>query len=297
MASRRRDAARRSRRAATGAGRAAGERYHLVTLTFTWMRHFLHIVIISVRVPRGARSRFDGDVHGNEPGGGPDRPGMAAVSDRLQPRPRKLALLRWLPSALVVSRARTYPPAVHLTFDDGPHPEHTPRVLDALARHGAQATFFLIGDMALRHPGLVRRIAAEGHGIGNHSHTHPEFRGLPLARQVEEIERADAALRGIVGDRPIPFRTPRGALPPRLVTHLAARGRPIVYWSYDTLDYRRPDPARLIAMLQARPPRAGDIVLMHDDGPAAPEILDAVLPRWLAAGLAVRGLPAGLGNA
>jgi peptidoglycan/xylan/chitin deacetylase (PgdA/CDA1 family) len=215
---------------------------------------------------------------------------------RLRPRPRKLALLRWLPSTLVVSSADAGTGAVFLTFDDGPHPVHTPPVLDALARHGAQATFFLIGDLAQRHPDLVRRIAAEGHGIGNHSHTHPEFRGLPLARQMEEIERADAALRGIVGAREIPFRTPRGALPPRLVSHLAARGRPIVYWSYDTLDYRRPDPAQLIDMLRAQPPRAGDIVLMHDDGPAAGAILDAVLPQWRGAGLAVRGLPAGVGT-
>jgi peptidoglycan/xylan/chitin deacetylase (PgdA/CDA1 family) len=219
------------------------------------------------------------------------------MSAALRPRPRMLALLRWLPSSLVVSTAASDGGAVYLTFDDGPHPEHTPRVLDALERHHAHATFFLIGDMAARHPDLVRRIAAAGHAIGNHSHTHPEFRRLPLPRQLDEIARADAALHAILGDRPIPFRTPRGALPPRLVTHLAARGRPIVYWSYDTLDYRRPDPAVLVDMLRGEPPRAGDIVLMHDDGPASVALLDAVLPEWQAAGLVLRALPAGAGAA
>ena len=217
------------------------------------------------------------------------------MSALLRPRPRKLALLRWLPASLVVSTASGDGGAVYLTFDDGPHPEHTPQVLDALERHGARATFFLIGDLAARHPGLVRRIAAAGHAIGNHSHTHPEFRHLPLPRQLDEIARADAALRDILGERPIPFRTPRGALPPRLVTHLAARGRPIVFWSYDSLDYQRPDAARMLAMLREQPPVAGDIILMHDDGPLAATILDALLPEWHAAGLRAVALPTGLG--
>ncbi len=214
----------------------------------------------------------------------------------LRPRPRKLALLRWLPDRLVVCRAAAADHALYLTFDDGPHPDHTAPVLDVLARHAAKATFFLIGDQAKRFPDLVRRIAAEGHTIGNHSQTHPEFRALPLDRQIAEIEAADDVLRAFVGGADIPFRTPRGALPPRLVAHLAARGRPIVYWSYDSLDYRRPDPAVLVAMLAEQPPVAGDIVLMHDDGPAAGTLLDALLPDWRARGFVLRALPPGIGR-
>lgn len=214
----------------------------------------------------------------------------------LRPRPRKLALLRWLPDRLVVCRAPATDRALYLTFDDGPHPDHTAPVLDALARHDAKATFFLIGDQARRYPALVRRIVAEGHTLGNHSHTHPEFRALPLARQLAEIEAADAVLRPYVGDADIPFRTPRGALPLRLVAHLAARGRPIVYWSYDSLDYRRPDPGVLVAMLAGQPPVAGDIVLMHDDGPAAETLLDTLLPEWRGRGFALRALPPGIGR-
>jgi peptidoglycan/xylan/chitin deacetylase (PgdA/CDA1 family) len=209
----------------------------------------------------------------------------------MRPRPRMLALLRWLPRQLVVSTASAGAGTLYLTFDDGPHPEHTPAVLDTLARHGAKASFFLIGDQVHRFPELTRRIVAEGHGIGNHSHTHPEFRRLRLDAQLAEIDAADRELRAIVGDAPIPFRTPRGALPLRLVSALALRGRPIVYWSYNTLDYRRSDPADLLAMMRAQPPQAGDIVLMHDDGPSAAILLEALLPEWRAAGLHARALP------
>jgi peptidoglycan/xylan/chitin deacetylase (PgdA/CDA1 family) len=219
---------------------------------------------------------------------------VRSMMETLHPRPRKLRLLRWLPPQLVVSRASAADGAVYLTFDDGPHPEHTAPLLDVLARHGAKATFFLIGKLARRRPDLVRRIAAEGHSIGNHSQSHPEFRSLDLAAQLAEFDTAERTLRDIVGGIPIPLRTPRGALPPRLVAQLAAQGRPIVFWSYDSLDYRRGDPADVLAMMRDQPPRAGDIVLMHDDGPTAGVVLDALLPEWRTAGLRARALPIGL---
>jgi peptidoglycan/xylan/chitin deacetylase (PgdA/CDA1 family) len=213
-----------------------------------------------------------------------------------RPRPRKLRLLRWLPRQLLVSRASGTDGAIYLTFDDGPHPEHTAALLDVLDRHKARATFFLIGELARRQPDLVRRIAAEGHAIGNHSQTHPEFRALDLAAQLAEFDAAERTLRDIIGDVPVPLRTPRGALPPRLVARLAAQGRPIVFWSYDSLDYRRGEPTAVLAMMRQQPPRAGDIVLMHDDGPAAAQVLDVLLPEWRAAGLVARALPQAIGR-
>ena len=208
------------------------------------------------------------------------------------PRPRKLQLLRWLPGAIVKSRAPARGNAIYLTFDDGPHPEYTPRVLDVLARHGARGSFFLIGDKVRAHPDLARRIAAEGHAIGNHSNSHPEFRALSLPQQVRELALADIELERIDGQRDHLVRTPRGALPPRLVLDLARRGRPIVFWSYDTLDYRRGPAAEVIEMIRREPPQPGDILLLHDDGPAVIEVLEAMLPEWAARGLAPRALPA-----
>jgi peptidoglycan/xylan/chitin deacetylase (PgdA/CDA1 family) len=71
----------------------------------------------------------------------------------------------------IVWRVDTPEPLVALTFDDGPAPDHTPRVLEILARHGAKATFFLIGDRAVAHPGTVQRIREEGHEVGSHYYT------------------------------------------------------------------------------------------------------------------------------
>ena len=105
------------------------------------------------------------------------------------PRPRKLQLLRWIPGGIVKSRGSARDAAIYLTFDDGPHPEHTPRVLDLLARHGARGSFFVIGDKVRANPDLARRIAAEGHLLGNHSNTHPEFRALDLAQQLRELKQ------------------------------------------------------------------------------------------------------------
>ena len=117
---------------------------------------------------------------------------------------------------------RTTEPVAALTFDDGPDPETTPRLLDLLARHGAKATFFLVGKRAAKHPGLVARLAAEGHAIGNHSWDHPALSRLPAAAVAEQLRRAAAA----IGDapaaadapalrRPEPREPPRGA-PARL---------------------------------------------------------------------------------
>lgn len=208
------------------------------------------------------------------------------------PRPRKLQLLRWIPRGIVKSRGSARDAAIYLTFDDGPHPEHTPRVLDLLARHGARGSFFVIGDKVRANPDLARRIAAEGHLLGNHSNTHPEFRALDLAQQLRELELADQALAAVGGGSEPLVRTPRGVLPPRLVLELARRGRPIVYWSYDTMDYRRGPPAEVIDRLRREPPQPGDILLMHDDGPAVIGILEAMLPEWTARGLLLRTLPA-----
>lgn len=208
------------------------------------------------------------------------------------PRPRKLQLLRFIPSAIVRTRGPAHGNSIYLTFDDGPHPQHTTRVLDTLDRHGAKGSFFLIGDKIRANLEVARRIAAEGHAIGNHSNSHPEFRAIGLAQQLRELELADEQLSRLDGKRGHLIRTPRGALPLRLVLELARRRRPIVFWSYDTLDYRRGPAAEIIAKIRREPPQPGDILLMHDDGPAVIEVLDTLLPEWAASGLVPRPLPA-----
>lgn len=209
----------------------------------------------------------------------------------MNPRPRKLKLLRWLPNRWVMTRGRHASRALHLTFDDGPHPEHTGALLDVLAEHGARATFFVIGRNAERHPALMRRIVAEGHALGNHSWSHPQFETLDLAAQREEIARTDALLREYDGRARHDFRPPRGVLPRPMLLDCIRTRRRIAYWSYDSLDYARPPAERLVDTARRHPLQAGDIVLMHDDDGVAADMLRTMLPVWRDAGFAFEPLP------
>lgn len=210
--------------------------------------------------------------------------------DAMNPRPKKLQVLRWLPNRWVLTRGSRRRRVLHLSFDDGPHPEHTPRLLDLLARFRARATFFLIGEQVERHPELVRRIVAEGHVIGNHSWSHPQFDRLPLSRQRIEIARCDALLARYDGVARHDFRPPRGVMPWPMVLDCIVRGRRIAYWSYDSLDYSRQPLETLLAVARAHPPQPGEILLMHDDSALSLELLEALLPGWIEDGFAFEAL-------
>lgn len=208
----------------------------------------------------------------------------------MNPRPRKLRLLRWMPDRWIATRGPGGAPALHLTFDDGPHPEHTPRLLDLLAEHGATATFFVIGREAERHPALVQRMVAEGHRLGNHSWSHPQFDRIPLDAQREEMARTDALLQCHDGEAVHDWRTPRGVLPRPFLRDCIRRGKRIAFWSYDTLDYGRPPVDTLVAVARRHPPRAREILLMHDDSHESHGLLQAMLPEWRARGFLLRAL-------
>ncbi len=157
---------------------------------------------------------------------------------------------------------------VALTFDDGPDPEHTPRVLDILAAHGARATFFLIGERAARTGALVRRIAAAGHDLGNHTWSH---RSLWLAGPREtarQVSQGHEAISQAAGAPPRFFRPPWGMTNLALFPVLRRLGTPCVFWTAQT-EGRRPAPPALQVERARRRVRAGTIVDLHDaDGVA-----------------------------
>lgn len=210
----------------------------------------------------------------------------------MNPRPRKLLVLRLLPNRWVRTAGPRARKSLYLSFDDGPHPEFTPPLLDLLARHDARATFFLVGDQVERHPGIVRSIVAAGHMLGNHSYTHPDYDELPLAEQLEQVDRTDRLLQQFDGIARHPFRPPRGVLPPALLWQFIRRGRPIAFWSYDSLDYGRHPPQQLLEVVRQHPPRSGDIILMHDDSPLSGQLLQSLLPQWQQEGFGFGLLPA-----
>lgn len=204
----------------------------------------------------------------------------------------KMQLLGFLPDSLVLTRGARQGPTRYLSFDDGPDPVHTPRLLDLLAKHGIRASFFVIGDKVKKHPELVKRIVAEGHMLGNHSYTHWSFKRMSLRKMLDEIDQTDQLLSAF-DDRPRHrMRTPRGDLPLSLLLHFAMRWRSFVFWSYDSLDYQNQTEDALVARLRAHPPQPGDIVLMHDDSAKSTMALDVLLPEWLASGFLFQALPA-----
>jgi peptidoglycan/xylan/chitin deacetylase (PgdA/CDA1 family) len=182
---------------------------------------------------------------------------------------------------------------VAITFDDGPDPEVTPRVLDLLDAHGAAASFFCVGERAAASPGLVREIVRRGHSVENHSHRHSTgFGWYGPWRLARELEGAQAALAAAAGVAPAFFRAPFGTRNPLLDRTLARLGLRLVSWTrrgYDTVDADAPRVLRRLADGLA----AGDVLLLHDgvrvrERRGAPTVL-AVLPRLLER-LAERGL-------
>lgn len=158
-----------------------------------------------------------------------------------------------------------------LTFDDGPNPVWTPRLLTLLADHGVKATFFLMGSRAKQEPALVRRIAAEGHLVGNHSWSHPNLSLQNAKRIREELAQTSETLEQITGKQVRYFRPPFGARRPAVFHIARSLGLTTVLWNAMTSDWREPSPERISKDLTRRIDaltergQAANVVL-HDGG-------------------------------
>jgi peptidoglycan/xylan/chitin deacetylase (PgdA/CDA1 family) len=191
---------------------------------------------------------------------------------------------------------------VSLTFDDGPDPEITPRVLDLLDQHQAKASFFCVGEKAAAHPDLVREIARRGHGLENHSHRHSHaFAFYGISRMKRDVLSAQTIITGIIGRAPRFFRAPMGLRSPLLDPVLARCGLRCVSWTRRGFDAVGRDPERVLRRL-TEGLAAGDILLLHDSGysrtrdgtPVVLAVLPALLDRMKAKGLRSVTLAAGL---
>jgi len=159
-----------------------------------------------------------------------------------------------------IVRVDTLDELVALTFDDGPDPESTPQLLDLLARHGARATFFMIGERAAAHPELVSRVASQGHAIANHSWNHPRFVNLSASERRNQVERCEWALAPY-GVRM--FRAPYGIQSVASHLSLFAAGFPSIGWNVDLDDWMPHDSGWFVQRLLQVNTR-GSIVLLHD---------------------------------
>jgi peptidoglycan/xylan/chitin deacetylase (PgdA/CDA1 family) len=153
--------------------------------------------------------------------------------------------------------------ALALTFDDGPDPEFTPRILAVLASYGARATFNQMGSNALRHPDLVREVVRAGHEVGNHTWTHQDLTFQSARQTRRQVQRGRDAIESVAGVRPRFFRPPRGELTGSALSAAAALGHDVLLWSV-TRGSPGVGTAAGVADHLGRTVAGGDVVALHD---------------------------------
>lgn len=178
-------------------------------------------------------------------------------------------------------------PKAALTFDDGPDPRYTPKILEILDHYGVKATFFLVGGNAERNPDVVRQIVAKGHVIGNHTYSHKVIGKLTEEQKVREIERTSEVLGRITGKAPAFFRSPYGYFDTAYFVLADRMGMTQVMWSVVPEDWTNPG-AAVIARRVLDKSSNGSIILLHDAGGDRSQLVEA-LPAIIE-GLRKKGL-------
>ncbi len=173
------------------------------------------------------------------------------------------------------SQVNTSLPFIALTFDDGPHPVNTPRLLDILKSRNVKATFFVVATNARAHPGIMRRIVAEGHEIGNHTVTHGNLAQMSSDGVRKELRDAHDSIVSATGIAPRVMRPPYGAITSSQKSWIRKEfGYPSIMWSVDPEDWKKPG-SSVVASRLVKGAKPGGILLLHDIH--APTI-DAVSP-------------------
>ena len=185
----------------------------------------------------------------------PFRQGVKAVMSAVLPRER------WMTCGPATATG------IALTFDDGPHPEYTPLLLDELWKYQIRATFFVVGQAVARFPHLAKRIIAEGHTLGCHTFTHSEPAQTSAKTLKDEVRRSLALIEDLTGQRLTLFRPPKGKLSLSKTLGLWKLQQSIVLWNQDPRDYRADSVVGIQPWVQHYQPTRGDIVLLHDTHP------------------------------
>ena len=183
-----------------------------------------------------------------------------------------------------VARIETAEKVVALTFDDGPHPIHTPRMLDLLDRHGVKATFFMMGRNVERFPEVAREVIRRGHEAGNHSYSHPKLIWMAPWAIREEIDRTDQLLRNLGVTGPIHFRPPH-AVKFVVLPYVLYKSRRLSVLGYMDPKEWKQRPAEVMVLSVLDQVRPGSIIPLHDPhGLETFKTVDTVLTELLARG-------------
>jgi peptidoglycan/xylan/chitin deacetylase (PgdA/CDA1 family) len=211
--------------------------------------------------------------------------GLAAAQVRAEPTiaaqdPEKVSRNAPAESSITFSSVHVDGPYIAITFDDGPSATLTPKLLDILAAHHIKATFFVIGENVVQHPEIVARAAREGHEIGNHSWSHPNFGKMSDEGVRGQVQRTDDAIKDAAGARPTLLRPPYGSITARQKRWIHDQfGYQIILWDVDPYDWKRPGPS-VVRNRILKETQPGSIVLSHDIHPgtieAMPSTFDAL---------------------
>ena len=175
---------------------------------------------------------------------------------------------------------------IALTFDDGPHPYYTDKIIGILDKYGIKATFFFVGQNIENYPEQAKHVRERGHEIGNHTYTHHRVRAMSESELASELERCDDLIYelGEYGTRL--FRPPEGAFDEATEKISKTMDYSVILWSVDTKDWAHQTPRDIVKNVLDNV-RGGDIILMHDyigfDSPT-PEALETMIPRLLEMG-------------
>ncbi|WP_321202607.1 polysaccharide deacetylase family protein [Bacillus sp. CRN 9] len=166
---------------------------------------------------------------------------------------------------------------ISITFDDGPNPEFTPKILDLLAKYNAKATFFITGEKAEKHPKLVKRIVNEGHEIGNHTYSHMYNANISEEVLTDELTRTAEIIKGILGFSPILYRPVGGLYNDSIVATAKKNNYQVVLWSWhqDPKDWMNPGVQKIVSHVQTGM-KPGDIILLHDSGGDRSQTIEAL---------------------
>jgi len=164
-----------------------------------------------------------------------------------------------------IYRVDTNKKQVVLTFDDGPSPEWTPKVLDELKKADIKAIFFMIGHHVNEYPEIAKRVADEGHTIGNHGYAHSVMMYYTPAEIEEEIKYTEQVIYKITGQTTKYFRPPKAWLRKKIKNKIKSMGYDIILWSLNSKDWVSFNHKRIVKYI-ARRVRSGDILLFHDSG-------------------------------
>lgn len=166
---------------------------------------------------------------------------------------------------------------IAITFDDGPHPVITPKVLKLLDDYNAKATFFCIGQQVEKHPEVLQSIINKGHLAGNHSYSHNYFIDLKSTQGwITELQRTDKVMEKATGSKPTLFRPPFGVTTPHLANAVKASGHYVTAWNIRSFDTVLKNPETTLKRLRNKI-KPGSVILLHDNHPKIEYILERLL--------------------